>query len=159
MQQLGREFFASFLLFIGGGDIRATIRLITDWKKAHIWAHLQQRAGLLISSCGDMIKTRIKTLASHPVTQSVNTAACPPACLLASSAPVLRLAFTALGKQDSADAQGQAVVAYIYNAERHKTHYASSSINRLQPTFCPSGYTHILKWSDKCSYGSVVKLT
>ncbi len=57
---------------------------------------------------------------------------------------MLHLPFTALDKQNSGDAQGQAVAVCIYNVKCHKTHSASWSINRLEPTFCPSGYT--LKW-------------
>lgn len=44
-----------------------------------------------------------------------------------------------MDKQKSADVQGQAVVAYIYNAVCPKTHHSSWSINRLEATFCPSG--------------------
>lgn len=61
----------------GAGDVRAKPRGL-QWnssltQKAYIWAHLRQRAALLIPSCGDMIKAWIK---NWPVSQSFNTAAC-----------------------------------------------------------------------------------
>lgn len=126
-----------------------TIKLITPLKTVHIWAHLHQRAGLLIPACGDMIKARIK---SKPVIQSVWR----PACIISSNAS---LSLYCTGQAQLSRCSKLPLQSYISVMQGHEIHYESQSINILWSTLCPKRIFHILaQLMKQCSSDDVFKL-
>lgn len=103
------------------------------WLKAYIWAHLQQQAGLLIPSCGDMIEARIK---SQPAIQPVSQHYCPAwlrTCIIVPSASLSLYCNWGSTVQQMLEAR---LWSYKSIMQYHYSCYTSSSINRLQATFC-----------------------